>query len=102
MRFISYIFANLLGRPARYRDRLLPGEYFGPLYLNVGLGRNPQPGTDLWTPAWTNPQTGMATLFHAATIHVSAPGVSGRVTEPGWRPAELRTGELKLAVASTE
>jgi len=95
---IELVRRNLLGPIAHYRDKLEPGELFGPLYLNFGLGPNPQPGAQEWTPHWSAPTPGVYRLVHQAAIHLADPKATGDTTGPDWRPGTLQTGSLEFEI----
>lgn len=90
----------LLGAIAHYRDTLQPGEAFGPLYLNFGLGKNPQTGLRSWEPFWAAPSPGRYKLTHAVPFQVAPPGVGG-ATIP-WIPGKLTSGTLEFEVVDKE
>lgn len=89
---------NLLGRVARYRDKLEPGEVFGPLYLNFGLGKDPRSGTQVWTPLWAAPTPGVYKLTHLAPIHVADPKATGDTSGSDRRQGTLQTGSLEFEI----
>ncbi len=89
---------DLLGQVARYRDKLEPGELFGPLYLNFGLGENPRPRTQEWTPHWGTPTPGVYNLTHRAPIYFADPKATGDTTGPDWLQGTLQTGSLEFEI----
>ncbi|MCA9193591.1 MAG: PQQ-binding-like beta-propeller repeat protein [Planctomycetales bacterium] len=91
---------KLLGTRAKYRSLLDPGETFGPLYLNIGLGSNPRPNQQYWTPFWPNPQSGTYHAMHQAQIFVAEPSVASSLEEEGWQAEIITTGQLELGVIS--
>lgn len=90
---------KLLGANSHYRDTLEPNELFGPLYLNVGLGENPLPNRQVWTPFWSAPERGEFQVNHRATIHLADPATKSSVGQNAdWQPVELTTGNLRFSV----
>ncbi len=91
---------SLLGQVAHYRDKLEPGELFGPLYLNVGLGENPQRGEQEWTPHYSAPTTGIYKMIHQVSIHIADLHATGDTTNPEWMQGTLETGSLDFEIVS--
>lgn len=83
-----------LGSVALYRETLKPWEAFGFRHLGLGLGPNPAPGKENWTPYWAEPKPGKYKLRHTHMIDVepvdeSKPGNTGMFT----------TGTIEFEVA---
>jgi WD40 repeat protein len=93
---------NLLGAVAHYRDKLEPGENFGPLYLSVGLGENPRPGQQNWSPYWSTPAPGRYQLTHTISFNVAAPTATGDASPPDWQAGEVTSGTLGFEVVEHE
>ncbi len=93
---------DLLGSISHYRDTLRPGESFGPLYLNIGLGENPRPEQQSWTPYWRSPAHGAYRLTHHVVIAVAAPGVKGPAAEPPWQAGDFMSGVLEFEVITRD
>ncbi len=90
----------LLGKPSHYRDTLQPGECFGPLYLNLGLGANPRPGQQYWDPFWKSPSTGVYKLAHEIDFHVAPLSVdrNSNLNSAGWTASEATSGAIEFEV----
>lgn len=81
------------GNTAHYVETLEPGEAVGPLYLNFGLGENPRPGQQNWTPFWKSPVTGKYRLTHSVPINVAGQ----KDGEPSKRN-DITTGTIELEI----
>lgn len=99
---ISIANRPLLGGISHYRDTLQPGESFGPLYLNFGLGENPRLGRQNWYPYWPEPAPGRYQLTHRISISTADPSATGDASGPAWQADELTTGTLTYKVASAD
>jgi beta-lactamase regulating signal transducer with metallopeptidase domain/uncharacterized GH25 family protein len=86
----------LLGTPPHYRDKLAPGEAFGPLYLNFGLGENPRPGKQNWSPYNKSPVAGKYNLTHTLAINVADPNDSDESKK--WKPSSITTGQIDFEI----
>ncbi len=91
-------YQKLVGRASLYRDQLEPGEVFGPLYLQVGLGSNPEPKRQVWTPWWSSATSGRYSATHRIQVHVANLDVQGNFNQPGWKTAELTSGPVTFEV----
>ncbi len=94
----------LLGTPSHYRDTLQPGECFGPLYLNLGVGANPRPGAQVWEPFWRSPSLGSFKLVHKTDIHIAEQTVdtNSSLDGPGWVTGKLTSNAVEFEVSERE
>jgi hypothetical protein len=88
----------LLGTSGNYRDTLEPGESFGPLYFDIGLGDNPRPGMQRWEPYWPKPTIGRYNLAHKVSFKVAAPNASSDSSSGDWTAGDLTSGTLQAEV----
>ena len=88
----------LLGTIAHYRDSLQPAECFGPLYLGFGLGENPRPGRQSWTPYWDQPVVGKNNLTHTIALQVADLDAGSDLANSAWTSGELSSGTLEFEV----
>jgi beta-lactamase regulating signal transducer with metallopeptidase domain/WD40 repeat protein len=88
----------LLGTAPHYRDKLEPGEAFGPLYVNFGLGENPRPGRQNWAPYWKAPAAGHYTLTHKLAFKVAVPGIKSDETSDDWKGGQVTSGTLEFKI----
>lgn len=89
---------GLLGTAPHYRDNLQPGEAFGPLYGNFGLGDNPRPGHQSWAPYYKSPAVGEYKLTHSLAFKVAGPDVKSNDTSDDWKAGELTSGTLEFEI----
>lgn len=94
----------LLGNRAHYRETLQPGECFGPLYLNIGIGANPRPNAQVWEPYWRSPTLGSFKLVHKTDIHIAEQNVdrNSNLDSPGWSKGTLVSNAIDFEVAESE
>lgn len=92
---------KLLGKPSLYRDTLQPGEVFGPLYFNVGLGNDPTSGRQIWTPYWEVPKLGKCNVTHQIKLGIAPPS-SDPYDQPTWDEFDLLSGEITFEVVATQ
>jgi beta-lactamase regulating signal transducer with metallopeptidase domain/WD40 repeat protein len=83
----------LLGTLAHYVENLAPGEAFGPLYLNFGLGENPRPGKQYWHPYYKTPVAGKYRLGHVVDANIGGQKEGDTLT-----PEQLTSGELEFEI----
>jgi beta-lactamase regulating signal transducer with metallopeptidase domain/WD40 repeat protein len=89
----------LLGNASHYRDTLEPGEFFGPLYLNVGLGDNPRPQLQNWSPWIAAPNIGKYQLTHSIPLQVADSNSPRDGKETVWTTAKLVSGTIEFEVS---
>lgn len=89
---------NLLNSVSHYRDTLQPGEIFGPLYLCVGIGENPKPNQQVWTPYWKSPKGGSYDLTHRVNVYTSSPQTKSATDSADWKSAEVTSGSLGFKI----
>ncbi|MCA9069267.1 MAG: carboxypeptidase regulatory-like domain-containing protein, partial [Planctomycetaceae bacterium] len=90
----------ILGAAAHYRDELQPGDVFGPLYLNVGIGENPIPNKQVWTPFVSKPRFGDFRATHAVTVRFVNGGQGNRLTPDDLSdPVRLTSGPVEFKLA---
>lgn len=94
---IEYL--KLLGKPSLYREDLKPGEIFGPLYLNVGLGSDEAHQEQVWTPYWPSPKSGKYNAIHRVNVNIANPNASSTVSEPDWKSTTLDSGSISIEIA---
>ncbi len=92
---------NLAGRHAHYRETLGPGELFGPLYFSVGLGENPRPHEQYWTPYWPNPATGTYSITHRIDAKVAGHLIDD-ANDPAWQATPLKSGQIEVTLAAQQ
>jgi len=92
---VERVFAT--GSVALYRETLQPGEAIGFRHLGLGLGPNPAPGKENWTPHWAEPKPGKYTLRHTHMIDVEPVDES----KPRQR-ANFTTGTIEFQIAAAE
>ena len=88
----------LLGTSAHYRDTLEPGEVFGPLYLNVGLGDNPRPQLQNWSPWIPAPAIGKYQLTHSIPLQVADSNATRDGNDTVWTPGKLVSGVIEFEI----
>jgi hypothetical protein len=88
----------LLGTTPHYRDKLAPGEAFRPLYLNYGLGENPRPGEQNWSPYWKAPAAGKYKLTHTVAIGIA--NSDGGDESTRWKGGELTSGQIEFEIVA--
>jgi beta-lactamase regulating signal transducer with metallopeptidase domain len=88
----------LLGTSPDYRDKLEPGEAYGPFYLGFGLGENPRPGKQNWSPYYKTPVAGRYKLTHTLSIEVAAPDDGDESTSDEWKGGELTSGTIEFEI----
>ncbi len=96
---VSIGFRPLLGNAPEYRDTLEPGEVFGPVYLNLGLGADPSQGAQVWEPSWPSPSLGQYTLQHFIWLKRASPEASDNKADASWTGSTLVSGKLNLDIA---
>jgi hypothetical protein len=88
----------LLGTIPHYRDKLEPGEALGPFYLNFGLGENPRPGKQNWSPYSRTPVAGKYKLTHTLSVKVGGPEAGRDATGDEWKGGELTSGTVEFEI----
>ncbi len=88
----------MLGNALQYRDTLEPGEVFGPLYLNVGLGDNPRPQLQNWSPWIAAPTIGKYQLTHNIPLQVADSNAPRDGKDTVWTTAKLASGTIEFEV----
>jgi hypothetical protein len=84
----------LLGTIPHYGATLQPGEAFGPIYLNFGLGNNPRPGNQNWHP-YCKPEL-FTSAVHGGHCSGKRCGVSGQVPTARTPPPFPQSRSMKV------
>lgn len=97
---VSLTTKPIVGEPAHYRETLDPGECFGPLYLNVGIGDSPLPGRQHWEPFWHAPRIGTFKLVHEISLHIAPINVdrNTNLDSEGWAIAKAASADVVFQV----
>lgn len=90
---------KLAGRVSMYREDLEPGEMFGPLYLGFGLGPEPNPDTQFWTPYWDRPESGVYRVTHEVSIAFHRPNSEPPKPVEDWTKIPLTSGSISFTIA---
>lgn len=91
----------LLGIAPHYVENLEPGEAVGPFYLNFGLGENPRPGQQTWTPYWKTPRAGKYKLTHSVSIRVAGPKAKLDAASNDWKSGDLASGQIEFEIVDS-
>jgi len=82
-----------------YRETLEPGEVFVPLQFSVGLGDNPRPQQQNWSPWIAAPAIGKYQLTHSISIGVAPSDMPRDGKDTVWTTGKLTSGNVNFEIS---